>query len=191
MNCLVSMETTPRAPTWTVEDIGTQLHNKNDGEKKSSYMLQKQHFWARVREWWGDFFFLVWVTLGNTSEDHSCRQLIIWPCTGVFMPVLTDHLQETCPCGGLLKPKRDMVKHMDAFTWTILNINGCQDGACGRRQQPQANCDREREKDTHAQKKTVSKCREKEAQPLAYRSIYTDEFNFLNDSSFLSSRSLS
>lgn len=64
------------------------------------------------------------------------------------MPILTDNLQETCTCGGLLKMKRDMVKHMDAFTWTILNVNGCQDGACGRRQQPQANCDTQRKTHT-------------------------------------------
>lgn len=35
-NCLVSMVTTPRACTWTVEDIGTQQHNKDD--KTLSYI---------------------------------------------------------------------------------------------------------------------------------------------------------
>lgn len=41
--------------------------------------------------------------------------------------------------------KRDTLKHMDAFTWAILNVNCCQDGVCGW-QQPLASCDREREK---------------------------------------------
>lgn len=110
MNCLVSMETSPRAATWTVEDIGTQLHHKNDEKKSGVVCCKKHHFWARVREWWGGGFYSCLSHAWKHIWHHSCRQLIMWPSTGVLMPLLTHHFQEPCTCGRF-QMKRDMVKH--------------------------------------------------------------------------------
>lgn len=140
MNCLVSMETTPRAPTWTVEDIGTQLHSKKSWKKKGKNCV------ARVQN-----TVVLSLCVCPCSESRLETQPRAINSMTLFIPILTDHLQETCTCGGLHTPKRDTVEHMDAFTWTIVSVNGCQDGACGRRQQPQANCDPQRNTHTHTE----------------------------------------
>lgn len=56
-------------------------------------------------------------------------------------------------CGA--PSKRDILEHMDVFTWAILNVNCCQDGVCGWKQ-PLANCDTEGEEDR--KRKTMSGC---------------------------------